>query len=180
MFSVDLESLFMDFILFLFMQYFSFDAGEAGLDSDQFGVFAIFFQQVIVSAGFDDFSVFDKNQTMGVAEGGEAVGDSDSGAIVDENIQGVLDFFLGFDIDGGSGFVQDEDGRILEDGAGDGKSLFFAAGKLETAFADNSIIAVFFLDDKFVSAGGASGGEDVGKFGLIIAVANIVENAAIE
>ncbi len=49
-----------------------------------------------------------------------------------------LDFLLGLGIDRGSRFVEDQDARIDQQGAGDGDALALAAGQPLAAFADQS------------------------------------------
>ena len=56
------------------------------------------------------------------------MGDCKGGAAFHEAFERFLDEHFGFGIDGRCGFVQDEDTRVVEDGAGDGDALFFAAG----------------------------------------------------
>jgi len=45
-------------------------------------------------------------------------------------IQGLNDEDFGFGVKGAGGFVKDEDGRVLEEGAGDGKALAFATERV--------------------------------------------------
>ena len=56
------------------------------------------------------------------------MGDRKSGAAFHEAFKGVLNEHFGFGVNRRCGFVQDEDTRVVEDGAGDGDALFFAAG----------------------------------------------------
>ena len=56
------------------------------------------------------------------------MGDRKSGAAFHEAFKGVLDEHFGFGVNRRCGFVQDEDARVVEDGAGYGYALFFAAG----------------------------------------------------
>jgi len=61
----------------------------------------------------------------------------------------------------GGGFVEYQDARIGQDGAGDGNALLLSAGKLHAAFADDG--AVFFVERfrEFIHASNAAGGEDL-------------------
>ena len=80
-----------------------------------------------MGAAFGDFAIFDVEDAIGIAEGAETVGNSDGGAIFDELVEGSLDFLFGLDVNTGGGFIEYQDGRVLQYGTGDGYSLFFAA-----------------------------------------------------
>ena len=62
-------------------------------------------------------------------------------------------FFFSFRIDIGDGLVQNDDGRILHHGVGDGKPLALAAGKRASCLADDGIIALGQLHDEVVGSG---------------------------
>ncbi|MEZ5352200.1 MAG: hypothetical protein R2762_06145 [Bryobacteraceae bacterium] len=49
----------------------------------------------------------------------QAVGDDDRGSALEEADQGLLDQRLGFAIDAGGGFVEDEVARVMGEGAGE-------------------------------------------------------------
>ena len=72
--------------------------------------------------------------------------DHEDGAVFHESVEGGLDEVLGLGIDAGGGFVEEEDGRVLEEGAGDGEALFFAAREFDAALAD---IGVELLGERF-------------------------------
>ena len=67
------------------------------------------------------------------------MGDDDTGAVFHEASEGVLDEFFRLGVEGGGGFVEDEDGGVFEDGAGDGDALALAAGEFDAAFASKSV-----------------------------------------
>ncbi len=134
--------------------------GEFHLGFVEAGVGAGFAQQVGVFADFDDLAALDDDQAIGAAQRAQAVGDGDGGAAVDQVFQGRLDFALGFGVDRGGGFVEDQDARVDQQGAGDGDALAFAAGEGLAALADQRIVAVGQSQDEFVGAGGAGGGDD--------------------
>ena len=53
----------------------------------------------------DEFAVVEDADLIGIADGGEAVGDDEGGAIGAEVFEGLLDEFFGGVIEGGGGFV---------------------------------------------------------------------------
>ena len=81
----------------------------------------------------DDPTLGEDEDTVGVADGGEAVGDDEGGATLHEALEGFVDEALGLAVEGGGGFVEEEDFRICEDGAGNGDALALAARELGAA-----------------------------------------------
>jgi hypothetical protein len=61
------------------------------------------------------------------------VGDDQRGAALRDIVERLLDFLLGGCIERGCGLVEDQDGRRLENGAGDGDALLLAARQLQPA-----------------------------------------------
>ena len=56
--------------------------------------------------------------------------------------------------------VEDQDGRILQDRAGDGDPLALAAGELGAPFADDGVQAIRHLFDELHGVSGAGRGHD--------------------
>src|SRR4051812_38786311 len=92
----------------------------------------------------------------GAADGGEAVGDDDRGAAVEEALEAALDRLLGADVDVGGGLVEDEDARLGEEGAGEGDQLALPGRELYAALADFGVQALGQLGNEL---GGADGGD---------------------
>ena len=69
-------------------------------------------------------------------------------------------------------------GRVLEDGASDGKALLLPTGQHHAAFADDRAIAQRQVDDKVMHQRCASGGLDFGIVGLGFAEADILGHRA--
>ena len=93
-----------------------------------------------MGAGFGEAAVVEHVDLVGVADGGEAVGDDEGGAASGEAGEGALDGRLGFVVDRGGGFVEHQDGGILEDGAGDRQALALSAGELLAAFTHHGVV----------------------------------------
>ena len=64
-----------------------------------------------------------------------------------------MDATFGLHIERAGGFVQNQNLRIAQDGAGDGDSLALAAGELHAAITDESVVAVRQFHDKIMRAG---------------------------
>ena len=60
----------------------------------------------------------------------------------DQVAQRALHQHLGFGVEMGSGLVQDQDGRVFQQRARDGKPLALAAAQLRSPFADDRIVAL--------------------------------------
>lgn len=77
------------------------------------GVLAFFADEGGMFAVFDDFAFAEDDDAVEGGDGAEAVGDDDAGAVFHEVFEGVLDEFFGFGVEGGSGFVEDEDWGVF-------------------------------------------------------------------
>jgi hypothetical protein len=93
------------------------------------------------------------------------VGDDEDRAPFHQLGQRLLDQELALRIEVRRGLVQDEDGRILQKGAGDGQALPLAAGEPDAALADLGPIAIGERRDEVVGVGQAAGVLDLGARG---------------
>ena len=108
------------------------------------------------------------------------MGDHERGVVGRQLGQRGGDRLFGMAVERGGGFVEDEDRRILENGAGDGDTLFLAAGELEPAFAHERVHAVGQACDQAIQMGHAGGaGDRVGR-GVGLAVGDIVFDGVVE
>ena len=87
-------------------------------------------------------------------------------------------FTLG--VEGAGGFVQQQDRRVDQQGAGDGQALALAAGEALATFAKVGLVAVGHLQDEVVGVGNTRGGFHLGGGGGRVAVADVVLDAAEE
>ncbi len=96
------------------------------LGTAELGVEAGAGEEFVVGAALEDAAFLQDEDEVGVADGGEAVRDDEGGAAGEEALERLLDEELGVRVDAGGGFIEDEDGRIFQESAGDGDALFFA------------------------------------------------------
>ena len=68
-------------------------------------------------------TAFQHIQAVGVGDTGEPVGDANRGPPTGQPLQSLVDRRLGAGIQGGCCFVQEQQGRIAEDRAGNGQPL---------------------------------------------------------
>src|SRR5690348_9368992 len=93
-----------------------------------------------MAAALDDSARFHHKDLICLPNGGEAVGYNEGRAALHQVLEALLDVGLGFRIETGSGFVQDEYARIGEDGARNRDALFLPAGELHSALTDDGVI----------------------------------------
>lgn len=89
---------------------------------------------------FDYFAFVEDDDSVGLEDGVEAVGDGDGGASVHQLAGGFFEQGFGFGVERGGGFIQDEDGGVFEEGAGEGETLGLSAGETGAAFANDGFI----------------------------------------
>ena len=114
-----------------------------------------------MGATLDDAAVFNDQDLVRAANGGEAVRDDEGGAAAHQVGEALLNQGFGFGIEAGGGFVKDEDAGIGENGAGDGDALALTSGKPDAALADDGVVLVGEGLGKFVDAGDAAGGQKI-------------------
>ena len=153
--------------------------GEEGLFGE-LGIEAVLGEEIGVGALFDDAALVEDVDAVGIADGGEAVGDDDGAAVLHEGVEGFLNEAFCFRIDGSGGFVEEEDGGIFEEGAGDGEALFFSAGEFHAAFADVRVEAFGEVADEIGGAGGFEGGPEFFIGGVAFGEDEIFADAVIE
>jgi hypothetical protein len=69
----------------------------------------------------DQTPLVEYQDAIHLADGGEPVSDDEAGAVRHQFLQGELNQALTFGVQGAGGLVQEEEGRIAQDGPGDGQ-----------------------------------------------------------
>ena len=77
-------------------------------------------EQFSVIAALHNEAVFDHQDLVGTADGGETVGDDEGGSSLHQLAQSSLDHGLGFGIERAGSLVEDEDSRLRQEGARNG------------------------------------------------------------
>ena len=78
-------------------------------------------------------------------------------------VQRRLHLRLALGVERAGGLVEQQDRRVLQEGAGDGDPLALAAGEARARLADQGVVAVRQGGDEVVGGGGAGGGLDLGR-----------------
>ena len=110
-------------------------------------------------AALDDAAAFEHEDHVRIDDRRQAVSDGQRRTIARDLLQLCLDRLLRFRVEGRRRFVEDEDRRLLENGARDRDALLFAARQLEAPLADLRLIAERKSRDEIVNLRELRGGE---------------------
>ena len=146
-------------------EFFAF-VDEVNLVVPEAGVAAAGGAEGVVGALFEDAAMVEDDDVIGLADGGEAVGNDEDGALAHEVVERLLDLAFGDGVHAGGGLVEDDKRRVFQEDAGDGEALFFALGETDALFADVGLQAQRKGLNE-VPGGGAFEGGDHGGLGDI-------------
>src|SRR5690606_37352169 len=116
-------------------------SGVHGLDVIESSIRRIAFVEFLMRAGRGDAASFSKANAVGVLDGADALRDDQAGATPGEFLHGGPELVFAFRIESGSRLVENDDRRVLQEGARDGDALALSAGEPGAAFADNGFVA---------------------------------------
>ena len=102
----------------------------------QLGEDAAQMNQLGIGAGLDDPAVVEDEDAIGVAQGGQSVGDEDDGAIGAGGVDGLLDQPFAGVVQCRGALVEDQDRWILEEDPGQGNPLPLSARQVLAALGD--------------------------------------------
>ena len=105
----------------------------------------------------DDSAFVEDDNLVGLEDGVEAVGDGDDGSSAHEFAGGFFKQGFGFGVERGGGFVEDQDRRVFEKGAGEGEALGLSAGEAGAAFPDDGFVFLWQRFDEVLQARGVGG-----------------------
>ena len=88
-----------------------------------------------MAALFDDAAAVQDDETIHCRDGGKAVRDGDDGFAFHQAVQAGLDGRFYFAVQRRGGFVENQDGRVFEQDAGDGDTLPLPAREFDATFA---------------------------------------------
>src|SRR5690606_35317220 len=128
----------------------------------------------------DDLAVFQHHNLIGHGDGRELVGNHDQGALATQTSQGLGNGSLVFGIQCGSGFVHQQNGGVLDQGAGNGDTLTLATGQAGPAFAYRGVQTFWQTGDDFADTGLFHRFHQFGLGCIRFAQADVVGNAACE
>ena len=108
------------------------------------------FQQLLVRALLDDLAIVDDDDLVRIADRGQAMGNDETGAAFHQAQQRFLDARFGARVHAGGGFVEDEDARVGQDGAGDGQQLALSLAEVAGALREFGLVALRQLADEVI------------------------------
>ena len=90
---------------------------------------------------FHDALLAQHKDTVVVLDGGQAVGDGQGGAAVRQLFKALPHKDLALVVQCAGGFVQNQDGRVLQEYPGNGDALLLSAGQLDAALAHIGVVS---------------------------------------
>src|SRR6202041_476409 len=114
-----------------------------------------------VGAALNDLPLFHDQNLVGSPNGREPMGDDEGGASVHEIRKALLDHLFGFRVEAGSGFVENQNAGLGENGARNRKTLTLAAGKFHAALAYHSVVFVGERFGELIDSRGLTGAHDL-------------------
>ena len=118
-------------------------------------------EQVRVGAALDDAAALEHDYQIGAADRGEPVSDDERGAVAYDLGEGPLDLVLGADVDAGRRVVEDQNGRVEQQGPSNGEPLPLAPGQRYPALADQRVVAAGQAVDEVVQLRDSRRGDDL-------------------
>ena len=116
------------------------DAGEAPhLGFDQFAVNAVPLQERLWRAVLDDLALLQNDDAIEIAHRRQAVGDGNDGAAAHQAAQRLADQLLGFAIQRRGGLVEQQQRRVLQEGARNRDPLPLPAGQAQPAISHDRV-----------------------------------------
>ena len=150
------------------------------LDLHEASVDAVGGQQFGVRALLHELAAVEGQDPVGIAEGGEPVGDGDRGATLDEHGERLLNALLGLGVDVARRLVEHEDPRIVEQRSRDREPLLLAAGEARAVLAEERLVGKWLAAEEVVCAGGLRGLESLPDRRLRPAVGEVFPDRAAE
>ena len=120
----------------------------------------LFPEQFIVRSFFLYPSVVQDDYPVGILNGLESVGNSDDGTSFDKRVDGFLHLYFVFGVERSGRFVQQDDWRVFQNGAGYGYALLLAARQGAASFAYHRVVALRQAHDEVVATGFLGCGDD--------------------
>src|SRR5690554_6236675 len=146
----------------------------AELQLGEFGVEAVLGDQAVMVALFNNLPVIHHDDPVGGADGGKAVSDDDSRAVLHQAVKRILDQLFAFGIQRRRSFIEQQDRCLAQQGAGYGNALALAAGEPCPSFTHETVQTFRKLAQELLGIGGARCGPDFLITRAPLAIAQIV------
>ncbi len=146
----------------------------------EIGVVAVAGDEFVVGAEFDDASLVEDGDAVGVAHGRDAVRDEDGSASVHDLAQVVEDLVFGVRVHAGESVVENEDAGAAQQSARDGGTLLLPTGESDASLADCRVVAFGKAFDVLSDVGGFGGGFDFFKTGFVSTEGDVLADGQAE
>ncbi len=133
-----------------------------------------------MGAAVKDAALFHDDDLICFENRRKTMRDSDDRFARREGVNGILHNFFALGVERGIGLIQQQDGRVTQNGAGDGNALLLTAGEIAAAFADDGIVTVADLFDEFMRMRLLRCGDDLRLGGIQAAIANVLTNSVVK
>ena len=130
-------------------------------------------QQFRMGSDLGQSALVEHQNLIGMLDRGETVRDDQGGPVRYEVGQGILHQTLGLIVERRCGLIQNQDRRIFQDRAGNGKTLFLPAAEAAATLPDCGIHAVRELEYEFLGIGRTQRIPDFGITGARLAEAHV-------
>src|SRR5579863_7611863 len=136
--------------------------------------------EFLVRAAFDNLPLFDHQDLIGAANGGQTVRNDESGASLHEIRQSLLDQSFRLGIQAGGSLVKNQDARLSENRPGNRNALALSSGEFDATFTDDGLVFVGKTLGKLVYPGNAAGPHDLLVTGIRTGKGDVLANGAVE
>ncbi len=136
--------------------------------------------QFFMSSFLYNLALRENDDPMGISDGGKPMGDHKDRSALHQTFQGLLNLCLRIGIKGGGGFIQYQDGCILQKGPGDGEALAFPTGKLDTLFSNDGLVPLGKPLDEIMGIGCLGCFDDLLIRAFQTSIGNIISNGIVE
>ena len=106
--------------------------------------------------------------------------DHDGGSAFHQSVERLEHQLFGRRVEPRGRFIEDQDRRVADDGAGDGDALALAAGERHAALADHRVVAFRHPLDEFVRVGEPGRADDLIAGGFGFAVGDVLPDRRVE
>src|SRR5690625_2090190 len=133
---------------------------------------------MVMGSAFDDFSLIEYIDFIHIPYRGQPVSDDDRGAAFHQRVKCALHERFRLGIEAGSGFVQDQNGRIPQQSPGDGQPLTLTARYPCAPFSHDGVEPFREGRDKFPRVCILGGRDDFFFCGIGTAISDVVADTA--
>ena len=134
--------------------------------------------EIVVVPPLDDLPLLQDHDGLGVAHGGQAVGDDEHGPVRHQMVHARLDELFRAGVNGAGGLVQDQHRRIRYGDTGNGQELALPLAETAAIIGNPGVVAIRQVADEGIRVGQAGGGADFLIGGVQLAVADVIGNGA--